>query len=222
MFNWFGRASREYFWQVVRHKWNVALAARRVGGISWWQILIHDWTKLLPREYIPYCVWFTGGKKNREQFFVAILQHKNHNPHHWEYWISRERKNGMCGQDLKALPMPERYIREMIADWSGAQRSYSPTASWDPSGWYYEKRDTIQLHPETRARVEAILSEVFGPHRAIPVKCEAEDQGGYCCCEMPPTLQTRRLPRAFYCSAHRYNRHVWQPEKELEPVQFRK
>jgi hypothetical protein len=54
--------------------------------------------------------------------------------------------------------MPEPLVREMVADWMGAGRAI--TGTWDVAGWYAKNRERMVLHPETRARVEALIAEV--------------------------------------------------------------
>ena len=158
MFNPLGRESRRYFVSLMRHKYFVFLASRRVGGISLFQALVHDASKFLPSEYIPYARWFYGGKKNRREFDVALLHHKNRNPHHFEYWIGRQ-EVGVRG--IQALPMPEKYLRELIADWMGAQRAYNEGSVGDYRSWYEKNRQAIKFHPETEARFLAITAELF-------------------------------------------------------------
>lgn len=51
-------------------------------------------------------------------------------------------------------PMPDVYIREMVADWRGAGRAAGKT---DTAAWYEKNRDKIILHPDTRQRVEELL-----------------------------------------------------------------
>lgn len=57
-----------------------------------------------------------------------------------------------------ALAMPERYIREMVADWMGAGRAI--TGRWEVGAWYAKTRTSIILHHQTRVRVEQLLAEV--------------------------------------------------------------
>lgn len=52
---------------------------------------------------------------------------------------------------LVALPMPEKYRREMLADWRGAGRAYGNN---DTAGWYEKNAAQIVLHPDTREWVE--------------------------------------------------------------------
>ena len=56
------------------------------------------------------------------------------------------------------LAMPERYVREMVADWMGAGRAI--TGRWEVAEWYAKTREHIILHPDTRARVEELIAEV--------------------------------------------------------------
>lgn len=58
----------------------------------------------------------------------------------------------------RALPMPEIYVREMVADWMGAGRAIH--GHWEIQEWYDKNRQMIVLHPQTRTLVESILAEV--------------------------------------------------------------
>jgi hypothetical protein len=58
---------------------------------------------------------------------------------------------------IRPLPMPEKYVREMVADWCGAGRAY--TGRWDVAGWYEQQRERVVLHPDTRALVEQLVRE---------------------------------------------------------------
>lgn len=59
--------------------------------------------------------------------------------------------------DIMSIPMPERYWKEMIADWRGAGRAYGNP---DTRSWYLERHEMFKrfLHPETRFYVEMELS----------------------------------------------------------------
>jgi hypothetical protein len=58
-------------------------------------------------------------------------------------------------EPARLLPMPDRYRREMLADWRGAGRAINGYE--DAAGWYAKNRDKMQLHPETRAWIEQQL-----------------------------------------------------------------
>jgi hypothetical protein len=59
----------------------------------------------------------------------------------------------------KALEMPDRYRREMLADWRGAGRAIS--GKDDAVTWYIKKRDEIILHSKTREWIEHQLGIAF-------------------------------------------------------------
>lgn len=62
-------------------------------------------------------------------------------------------------QDFEPLEMPDRYRREMLADWRGAGRAIN--GKDDTRKWYFENRDKIILHTHTRQWVEHKLGIAF-------------------------------------------------------------
>jgi len=56
-----------------------------------------------------------------------------------------------------AIPMPDKYIKEMVADWRGAGRAIN--GHDETAKWYTANKDNMILHPTTRARVEKLLKE---------------------------------------------------------------
>jgi hypothetical protein len=161
------KAHAKYLSYVIRHKWFVFQAGRRTKA-SLWRLFKHDWSKFLPSEWIAYTEYFYGEKSRlqREEtddfryftqvqpyvdaFNQAWLLHQHRNDHHWQHWM-------LINDDgsTQCLPMPLHVAREMIADWMGAKRAI--TGQWECAGWYAKNRDKIQLHPDTRAFVEAEL-----------------------------------------------------------------
>lgn len=89
-----------YLNYVIRHKWFVFLECCKLG-IPYLGI-IHDWSKVLPSEFIPYARYFYGEKgdnikKSRDKtgyykpydtgnslFDFAWLLHQKRNKHHWQ------------------------------------------------------------------------------------------------------------------------------------------
>lgn len=153
-----------YLSYVVRHKWFVLVAGLKTGA-PLWRLIIHDWSKFLPCEWFPYVRKFYGPKhpphssewwKVREEFDRAWLHHQHANAHHWQHWVLREDDGA-----TKVLPMPERLVREMVADWAGAGRAI--TGRWDIFPWYTRTKAERLLHPETLGEVEHLLGTVtFG------------------------------------------------------------
>lgn len=137
----------KYLSYIIRHKWFVFLAGLKTGAPIW-LLLTHDITKFLPSEWFPYVNFFYGSGEDSIKY--AFLYHKRRNPHHWEYWLL---------EDGTPLEMPEKYVREMVADWAGAGRVI--TGSWGVRYWYSENKDKIILHKNTRLKVQALLQELF-------------------------------------------------------------
>ena len=138
-----------YLSYVIRHKYYVFLAGLELG-VPLTQLVVHDWHKFLPNEWSPYKEHFYGNAEvSKDDFDHAWLYHHNKGKHHWQYWVVLD--NG----DINPLPMPDRFRREMIADWRGCGKAL--TGSYDALGWYTANRDKILLHYETRAWVEEEL-----------------------------------------------------------------
>lgn len=153
-----------YLWYILRHKWYVFLGCCKYK--LYWRGLLHDLSKFRPSEWFPYKHFFYGkhGKNNQETckdnkptltdddgFDLAWLYHQKRNKHHWQYWILPS-DNGK----VTCLPMPEKYWKEMIADWYGAGMAIQGRS--DPAPWYVQQKDKIQLHPTTRKAVEEALN----------------------------------------------------------------
>jgi hypothetical protein len=154
-----------YFKYVARHKWFVFQAGLSLG-VPIWQLLIHDWTKFLPSEWFPYVDFFftkRGGKVGAgtkgyihspgydTAFDIAWNHHQKLNPHHWQFWVLIRDSDD---PKYLPLPMPEKYIREMVADWIGAGRAQGTP---DNMKWYAINKDKMILEENTRRRVEQLL-----------------------------------------------------------------
>lgn len=142
-----------YAWYLIRHKWFVFRAGLSVGA-PLWRLIIHDWSKLTPLEWTAYAESFYGPRPRdedvKQHFRLAWLHHQHCNPHHWQHWVLREDDGGTL-----ALPMPEKLIREMVADWMGAGRAI--TGKWEVMNWYSLNEHKMNIHPRTKARVEELL-----------------------------------------------------------------
>lgn len=145
-----------YLKYILRHKWYVLIACFSFK-VSLWQAIIHDCSKFTKAEWWPYVNAFyapDGSSRYNEtsEFNIAWLKHQNRNPHHWQYWlITWDRGN------TEPLLMPEKYVREMVADWAGAGKAI--TGKWELSAWYEKNKKNIILHPKTRKFAERIIAE---------------------------------------------------------------
>jgi len=148
---------------VFIHKWYVFWACLKLG-VPIWLAIFHDASKFLPREFIPYAYQFYDSKgapkdvrdssgaydpnSQSDSFKKAWISHQK-NCHHWQAWVSI----GNFGT-LEPSPFPERYVREMVADWIGAGKARGQS---DPSGWFEKNRSSMVIHPETEKRIDEIL-----------------------------------------------------------------
>lgn len=83
-----------------------------------------------------------------EPFRYAWLSHQR-NRHHWQAWISLG-----DGGSMSAVRIPERYLREMVADWLGAGKAQGTKSAKE---WYEKNKDKMVFHSETRRELEALL-----------------------------------------------------------------
>lgn len=138
---------------LAKHKWFVGRECFKQG--LYWQGLIHDWSKFGPAEWSAYANFFTpdeGADKNelRAGFLKGWNHHIHHNPHHWQYWCTQKDTGGR-----HLFEMPEKYAREMVADWRGA--SLAMFGVDDTRDWYLKRKQHILLHANTRTLVEQLL-----------------------------------------------------------------
>jgi len=144
-----------YLVYVLKHKWFVFCASIKYGVI--WRGLLHDMSKFLPSEFIPYAQHFYGknpleeANETDEAFMLAWLKHCHRNPHHWQYWLQGTHKK------RKAYEMPIKYRKEMLADWEGAGKARgNPDTVVE---WYQKNKSSMILGKETRAWIETNLEK---------------------------------------------------------------
>lgn len=152
----------KYFISRLRHKWFVFLACRKLK-VPLWQSAIHDLSRFSPKEFKAFSDKYNGNI-NKAEYATAWLHHQNHNAHHWEYWSFHwlpidygfDFYNELIEENF--LAMPERYIREMVADMMGASKEY--TGSWDISEFMKQALPKMKLHSDTRNKLLEILREL--------------------------------------------------------------
>jgi len=164
----------KYLTYLLRHKWFVLVASYRIGAPIW-NAIFHDFSKFYPSEFIPYAQYFywNQAQNDREtmqafclysiceaapyghfvsdRFSIAWNYHQKRNKHHWQYWV-------LLNDDgtVSPMPMPKRYVLEMVADWMGAGRAIN--GRWEVKEWYEKNKNKMNLRMETRNKVEEILN----------------------------------------------------------------
>lgn len=141
-----------YACYVLTHKLYVFEAGRALG-VPLWQLLLHDWSKFLPGEFIPYAKTFYAedGSKQHEtspEYYRAWCEHENRNKHHWGHWLVTIKGT------IIPLEIPENHVREMVADWVGAGEALGKP---DTLGWYEKHKNDLILGKDTRILVEDLL-----------------------------------------------------------------
>ncbi len=153
----------KYFLLIFKHKWFVFLAGLKLK-VPIIQLLLHDLSKFLPSELPHYNRQFFGKADQPYNYIKTWIYHQNRNKHHWEYWIPRTGHNTCIPPypDMKPIEIPEKYVREMIADWMGAQKAYN--GQWpDIKNWTWlrNNRSKMLLHPETNILIDQIVAELL-------------------------------------------------------------
>lgn len=145
---------------VLRHKWFVMLECVKAGLI--WQGIAHDMSKFGIAEFAASARYFQGDKspieaeKAKNGYSLAWQHHMGRNKHHWQYWIDYEQGK------MVLIPMPAKYLVEMLCDWVGASKAYN-AGSWTPltlTNWLRGNFPNMHLHASTRMYIERFQSQV--------------------------------------------------------------
>lgn len=159
-----------YFKYVMRHKWFVYKACQ-ITRAPFWNSIIHDWTKFLPCEWSPYVrsfynkdgtkrEWKSRTPLDKIDFDAAWNHHQKSNKHHWQYWVLTTDSDE---PRTKALPIPEKYCREMVADWVGA--GIAITGRMEVGEWYSKNKNKMIIHPFTEPVLDDLVRQVENYYR---------------------------------------------------------
>lgn len=157
------------YWKQLKsllfHKWYVFKAGLMVGNIPLWRLIIHDWSKFTPVEFVNYSRYKYGVQSKRE-WAKAWLHHLHLNPHHPEHWLLSWRGGpdfydgigeSRCSF-VTSLPMPETYVREMLADFMANGKG--STGSYNISRWLNRSGPAMLLHSDTEIRLDGVMTEL--------------------------------------------------------------
>lgn len=151
----------KHFKTITRHKWMVMKYCFRVGLYK--QGLLHDLSKYSPTEFLVGCKYYQGyrspnnGEREERGVSTAWLHHKGRNKHHFEYWVDYA-----LGTDtvIAGVPMPRRYIVEMVMDRISACKNYSGDTYTDasPLEYFLKNKDRLWfMHKTTKRELEGLL-----------------------------------------------------------------
>jgi hypothetical protein len=123
--------------------------------------LTHDLSKYTPTEFLIGVKYYQGvrspntAEREDKGFSEAWMHHKGRNRHHYEYWsdISPQTKQ------YASLPMPRKYLVEMVMDRRAACMTYEGSAYTDASAleYYLRSRERNGMHPELKRQLEHLL-----------------------------------------------------------------
>lgn len=148
-----------HFKTITYHKYLVAKGCFRVGLYR--QGILHDLSKYSPEEFLVGVKYFQGNRSpnNAERealgYSRAWMHHKGRNKHHFEYWNDYDKEGNVI-----PVPMPDRYIAEMLMDRIAASKVYEGKAYTDASPLaYYRKGKAANsiMHEYTRSVLERML-----------------------------------------------------------------
>lgn len=150
----------QHFKTITHHRFLVLKGCFRVG--LYWQGLTHDLSKYSPTEFWTGAKYYQGtrspnaAEREDKGYSEAWMHHKGRNRHHYEYWTDMSRQT-RC---YEPIPMPRRYLVEMVMDRRAACMTYQGSAYRDDSALvYFEKsRERELMHPETCRQLRYILT----------------------------------------------------------------
>lgn len=151
-----------HFKTIMYHKFLVAEGCFRVGLYR--QGILHDLSKFSPAEFIVGAEYFQGNRspnnaeREKKGYSAAWMHHKGRNKHHFEYWTDYSNVPGERGQ-VVPVPMPDRYVAEMIMDRIAASKVYKGKDYTDasPLEYYLQGRARKLIHPQTAGTLEKML-----------------------------------------------------------------
>lgn len=148
---------------ITKHKKLVTLECWKRGLI--FQGLVHDLSKYSFTEFFASARYFQGtstpiaAEKAAKGYSLAWLHHKGRNKHHWEYWTD------FINGEIKAFPIPDKYLTEMVCDMIAASKVYGKTEynNGKPYLYFLDNSDTWLMEEKSKAKLEQMLAELAAP-----------------------------------------------------------
>ncbi len=147
---------------ITRHRHRVIAHCAKAGIL--WQGLFHDLSKYSPTEFRQGVRFYSGvhspteDERRMSGYSLAWMHHKGRNRHHWEYWTDYDAQK----RAYAAVPMPRRYLAEMICDRVAASKIYKGAAYEDGAALDYLMRGAMRdsMHPQTLAQLVRFLTQL--------------------------------------------------------------
>ena len=150
----------KHFKTITIHRMKVCGGCFRMGLI--WQGLTHDLSKYSITEFRQGAKYYQGvrspnaAEREEKGFSEAWMHHKGRNRHHYEYWTDMNRQT----KNYESVPMPRKYLVEMVMDRRAACMTYQGKNYRDDSALKYFERglERDKMHPQTREELRYILT----------------------------------------------------------------
>ena len=150
----------KHFKTITKHRLIVMAGCFRVGLV--WQGLTHDLSKYSPTEFLMGAKYYQGtrspntAEREEKGYSQAWMHHKGRNRHHYEYWTDMNRVT----RNYEPVPMPRKYLVEMVMDRRAACITYQGDAYTDASAlnYFMGSRERELMHPQTRQELEYVLT----------------------------------------------------------------
>ena len=145
---------------ITKHRWLVLKGCFRVG--LYWQGLTHDLSKYSPAEFWIGARYYQGtrspnaAEREDKGYSEAWMHHKGRNRHHYEYWTDMNRET----KRYEPIPMPRRYLVEMVMDRRAACMTYEGK-NYDPGSalrYFARSKERVLMHPNTEKALEYLLT----------------------------------------------------------------
>ena len=151
-----------HFKTITHHRHLVMWHCFKVGLYG--RGLLHDLSKYSLTEFRVGAKYYQGTRSpnaaEREQigWSTAWMHHKGRNKHHFEYWTDFVPGSNTYG----AVPMPTKYLVEMVMDRMAACKTYQGADYTDASPLAYLNRakDTRLIHPDTLQKLTFLLTKL--------------------------------------------------------------
>lgn len=150
----------KHFKTITAHRMVVAGGCFRMGLI--WQGLTHDLSKYAPVEFWNGARYYQGvrspnaAEREDKGYSESWMHHKGRNRHHYEYWTDMN----MTTKVYEPVPVPRKYLAEMIADRIAACKIYEGKKFdlGSPLRYLMNSREKDLMHPQTKKELEFLLT----------------------------------------------------------------
>lgn len=150
----------QHFKTITHHKLLVMQGCFSVGLYR--QGLTHDLSKYSPTEFWAGARYYQGNRspnaaeRDDKGYSEAWMHHKGRNKHHYEYWTDMNKQT----RRYEPVPMPRRYLVEMVMDRRAACMTYqgSTYTPASPLEYYEGSRERLLMHPQTQRELEYVLT----------------------------------------------------------------